>query len=250
MKKPIKPSKAGKANVKIGKRLKQPISNAQSAQKQAQPNAIVSPQQQAPLVSNEKRYPFGSFIIIGAILIAAAFFVFSGLFAQDGQKERIVISGLPPDIAEKAALAQKNAGEDLPKTTAQPANQGVPANNTLSEPPKTVNPSPISKEVTIDFLYADWCGYCSKMKPIVEKVASEMPQDRFEVRYWNEKGRGANSTVAGIYALYRQQGYFKGYPSFVANGNSSAVGAQSEPDFRAWVCSHFSPPKPEACGAN
>ncbi|MFA6214273.1 MAG: thioredoxin domain-containing protein [Candidatus Micrarchaeia archaeon] len=106
--------------------------------------------------------------------------------------------------------------------------------------------SPPAKEVTIDFLYADWCSHCQAMKPIVAKLEASLPKDRFAVRYWNEASRG-NATVAEVYEEYTQKGYFTGFPTFVANGNDPLVGSRPEATFTAWVCGKFLTPKPEGC---
>ena len=98
----------------------------------------------------------------------------------------------------------------------------------------------------IDFLYADWCGHCQNMKPIVAKLESTLPKDRFEVRYWNEASR-SDAAVSAIYAAYTSNGYFKGFPTFVANGNDPNVGEMTEAAFKSWVCSKFSTPKPTGC---
>ena len=105
----------------------------------------------------------------------------------------------------------------------------------------------MSKEVTIDMLYLDTCPHCQAMKPIVASVAAKLPPDRFEVRYWNYATRGGADTAA-IFSAYSDAGYFQGYvPTFVANGNDSRVGEMSEMDFRSWVCTKFSSPKPDYC---
>jgi len=112
--------------------------------------------------------------------------------------------------------------------------------------PGNATAQPARKEVTIDFLYADWCPHCQRMKPIVAALAARLPSDRFEVRYWNEANKG-NATVAGVYADYTAKGYFQGYPTFVANWEDYRVGEMPESDFTAWVCSKFSSPKPTGC---
>ena len=103
-----------------------------------------------------------------------------------------------------------------------------------------------AKEVTIDFLYADWCPHCQIMKPIVANLEAALPKDRFEVRYWNEASRN-DAAVAAVYETYTEKGYFKGYPTFVANGNDFNAGEMSEAALKSWVCSKFSSPKPTAC---
>lgn len=238
----MKSSKTGKADAKSAKGRSRPLNKNSKTVSENIKTGPASPVGQP----EEKRYPFGSFIIIGALLLAAAFFVFSEMFAKGGQDQRTVISGLPSDIKEKADQAQKT---EVFLQKIIPVQENPPSNTSTYEKSAGMENLPLpAKEVTIDFLYADWCGYCSKMKPIVAKISSEMPPERFEVRYLNEKEKSTNATVMGIYDLYRQKGYFKGYPSLVANGNSSKIGLQSERDFRAWVCSHFSSPLPEACG--
>ncbi len=104
-----------------------------------------------------------------------------------------------------------------------------------------------AKEVTIDFLYADWCPHCQVMKPIVAALVARLPADRLEVRYWNEASRSSNATVAAVYADYSAKGYFQGFPTFVANWEDYRVGEMSETAFKAWVCSKFSAPKPTGC---
>ena len=103
-----------------------------------------------------------------------------------------------------------------------------------------------AKEVTIDFLYADWCSHCQAMKPIVARLETSLPKDRFEVRYWNEASR-TDATVAAIYTTYTNKGYFTGFPTFVANGDDPKIGSMSETSFKSWVCSKFSSPKPAGC---
>ncbi|MCX6770454.1 MAG: hypothetical protein NTX79_00195 [Candidatus Micrarchaeota archaeon] len=105
-----------------------------------------------------------------------------------------------------------------------------------------------AKEVTLDFLYEDGCPYCQAMKPIVSALAAALPADRFEVRYWNVALRGSNATVEAVYADYGAKGYYRGsVPTFVANWDDYRVGTMGESDFKAWVCSKFSAPKPSAC---
>jgi len=102
------------------------------------------------------------------------------------------------------------------------------------------------KEVTVDFLYSDGCGHCLNMKPRVSGVAASLPEGRLEVRYWNYAEQ--DGATREIYALYGRLGHFRGgVPTFVINGNDSRVGEMAEQDFREWVCSKFSLPKPAGC---
>ena len=95
----------------------------------------------------------------------------------------------------------------------------------------------------MDFLYADWCPHCQAMKPIVARIASQLPADRFAVNYYSEADANAGKEAAAMFAKYGLQSY----PTFVINGNDQKVGEMPESEFLAWVCSKFSPPKPSGC---
>ena len=124
--------------------------------------------------------------------------------------------------------------------------QALPSDNTSASLGNNTQPS-VAKEVTVDFMYADWCPHCQAMKPVVARVASQLPAGRLEVRYWNEASRGSNATVAAIYDMYTRKGYFQGFPTFVANGNEYQVGEMPEAAFKSWVCLQFPAPKPAGC---
>jgi thiol-disulfide isomerase/thioredoxin len=99
------------------------------------------------------------------------------------------------------------------------------------------------KEVTLDFLYADWCGHCQKMKPIVAALEKQLPKDRFAVNYWSEADAKAGKEAASVFAKYS----LKGYPTFVINGDDKREGEMPQANFEAWVCAQFSSPLPEGC---
>ena len=106
-----------------------------------------------------------------------------------------------------------------------------------------------TREVTMDFIYADWCPHCQAMKPVVSDLEQKLPPGRFAVRYWGDAERAAgNSTVVQVYSYYYYTGFFTGYPAFIINNNDSRVGEMGEGDFLAWVCSKFNEPRPSACG--
>ena len=116
------------------------------------------------------------------------------------------------------------------------------------QPSQQASIDPPDREVTVDFLYADWCPHCQKMKPIVQKMIDEFPPDRFDVRYWSEAAGQSEPNASAVYAKYSQEGYFTGYPTFVVNnGKGHAAGEMSEADFRAWLCTQFDSPKPANC---
>ncbi|MEM2963327.1 MAG: thioredoxin domain-containing protein [Candidatus Anstonellales archaeon] len=104
------------------------------------------------------------------------------------------------------------------------------------------------KEVQLEFLYADWCVHCNNMKPIVLELARELPPDRFELIMLNEKDI-ANPKIKEVYEKYTEMGFFKGFPTFVINGETALVGERSKQDFNLWVCAHFKPPKPTKCSS-
>jgi len=105
--------------------------------------------------------------------------------------------------------------------------------------------TPGDKEVVLEFMYASWCPHCAAMKPIIAKLKTELPADRFAVSYLEEK----DPLAQAAYAKYKANKYFDGYPTFVLNGNDYKVGEIDEQEFRAWVCSKFNAPKPAACNS-
>ena len=139
------------------------------------------------------------------------------------------------NVQQPANLTQNGAAQQAQNGTAAQSAQQAQQNATVAA----------KKEVTIDFLYADWCPHCQAMKPRVANVISQLPADRLEVRYWNDADRAKNTTVAAIYSDYMSKG-MTGFPTFVSNGEMRA-GEMPEADFKAWVCSQFSAPKPTGC---
>ncbi|MFA5929272.1 MAG: thioredoxin domain-containing protein [Candidatus Micrarchaeia archaeon] len=144
-----------------------------------------------------------------------------------------------------AQLANKSL-QPLKNSSYMPPNGSVATGSGGEAQVPNANATKAKKEVTLDFLYADWCSHCQAMKPVVAKLESELPKDRFVVRYWNEASR-SNADVAAVYADYSAKGYFQGFPTFVANWEDYRVGEMPEAEIRAWVCSKFSAPKPSAC---
>ncbi|OIO21115.1 hypothetical protein AUJ17_03675 [Candidatus Micrarchaeota archaeon CG1_02_47_40] len=106
----------------------------------------------------------------------------------------------------------------------------------------------LSKDkVTLEFLYADWCGHCARMKPVVEEVSASLPKDRFEVIMLSEKDAQSKPEVMAIYQKYAQTGIFSAYPTFIINGEHQKVGEMPEEEFMGWVCGYFEEPKPQYC---
>jgi thiol-disulfide isomerase/thioredoxin len=104
------------------------------------------------------------------------------------------------------------------------------------------------REVVVDFLYADWCGHCAKMKPIVSEAERAFPAERLKVRWWNEANRTRDKSVMYVYDYYSRKRFFGGFPTFVVLGEYKRVGEMPRDDFFDWLCSFFRNPKPEACG--
>jgi thiol-disulfide isomerase/thioredoxin len=120
----------------------------------------------------------------------------------------------------------------------------------LFKPPAVppVTPPTTGKEVTIDFLHADWCSHCQNMKPVISELQLLFPPNKFEVRYWNEKDIATNAETGGIYDSYSKLGFFKGFPTFVLNGKEYKAGEMPKAELVAWICTKFENPKPSACG--
>ncbi|MCX8174825.1 MAG: thioredoxin family protein [Candidatus Micrarchaeota archaeon] len=151
----------------------------------------------------------------------------------------LALSGIARQIESKAAEIEA-------------ASQQQPAQQTAAQQNKAASPMEAklapTKEVTMDFLYADWCGHCAKMKPIVQKLESELPAERFAIRRWRDEDRQSDSAVAEVFSYYAQKGDFVGFPTFIINGKQVQAGEMPEEQFRSWVCGQFSSPKPKACG--
>lgn len=101
------------------------------------------------------------------------------------------------------------------------------------------------KPVRVEFLYADWCAHCVSMKPVVEKAAAEFGSD-VQVVLVDEARRKNETAVADLYAKYKKEQIFGGFPTLVANGNSSLVGERSGQEVKGWLCRQFEA-KPKVC---
>lgn len=189
------------------------------------------------------QYLIGIVIICAALVLGAA--VYQGAGSAKGTVGNLsaalnATNPLQPPNTTQAANATAQANGSAVTGEAQQAagsqqQAGSAAGNATAH-----------KEVTVDFLYADWCPHCQRMKPVVAAFAAKMPQDRFELRYWNDADRG-KADVAAVYDDYSSKGYFQAFPTFVANWEDYRVGEMQAADFAAWVCSKFSAPKPAGC---
>jgi len=110
---------------------------------------------------------------------------------------------------------------------------------------QVTQPAAQQKAVKVEFLYAQWCEHCTAMKPVVEKVAEQFGGD-VQVVLIDEARRKNETAVADLYAKYKKEQIFGGFPTLVANGNSSLVGARSEQEVRGWLCRQFEA-KPKIC---
>lgn len=166
-------------------------------------------------------YVIGIAIILAALLVSAtAYFSMNSL---------------------QKAIANVKVSSQVQATV---PSQQVASAQAQSNLPASLTPT---KEVTMDFLYADWCSHCAAMKPIVAKLEQDLPPDRFAIRRWRDEDRQSNGGVSSVFDFYTQKGAFVGFPTFVINGEASKAGEMPESAFRAWVCSQFSSPKPSAC---
>ena len=192
-----------------------------------------------------------AFVVLAAALLFGITIYFDSM-KQTAQARASAAANGNALASQNGSIASGGAAQQQPSGSAAAGNAQQPAdlaqNGTAPAQAAQKNATPAAKkEVTIDFLYADWCPHCQAMKPRVANVVSQLPADRLEVRYWNEASRSSNATVAAIYDTYTKKGYFQGFPTFVANGNDPNVGEIPEAAFKAWVCSKFSVPKPSGC---
>jgi thiol-disulfide isomerase/thioredoxin len=184
-------------------------------------------------------YLIGIVIVFTALLLGAVAF-----FGMNGAKEET--GGFDALNATGGEAGTNLAAENSPGTngSANQAGQNVQAapENASAQSANNTQPS-AAKEVTVDFLYADWCPHCQNMKPVVARIAAELPPDRFAVNYYSEADANAGKEAAAVFAKYG----LRSYPTFVINGDDQRVGEMAESDFLAWACSKFSAPKPQAC---
>ena len=111
----------------------------------------------------------------------------------------------------------------------------------------TTPPSSKVDKVTIDFLYADWCPHCQKMKPIVTDLINTLPASKFQVNYWSEEDYKAGGPSVAVFNKYSSSGIFEGYPTFVVNnGTDHLAGEVTAEKFKTWVCSQYTE-KPQGC---
>ena len=168
--------------------------------------------------------------VVGIAIILAALLVSATIYLTAGQLAKTV--GSLKSAAPAAAA------------TADTANSAVSGQQAADGTPSSLA---VQKEVTMDFLYADWCPHCQKMKPIVQKIEQELPKDRFVIRYWRDEDRQTNTSVAEVFNYYSQQGIFVGFPTFIVNGKENTAGEMEEAAFRSWLCAQFKSPKPSGC---
>lgn len=176
-------------------------------------------------------YVIGIVIIIAALMVSLSMYMGASGISQSVNRLAIAAAAAAP-VPAQATVQPGGAAAGTPPAGAGAQASGVP---------------PATKEVTIDFLYADWCPHCQKMKPYVAALEQSLPADRFEVRYWSEDDYKAGGQAADVYAAYEAAGYFSGYPTFVINGNDAKAGSMEEAVFKAWVCGKFASPKPAGC---
>jgi len=174
--------------------------------------------------------------VIGIAIILAALMVSATAYMS--------MNNLQKAIANVKFSSQVQANPNQQVQAATPSQQAAaqPAQNTAL--PSSLSPT---KEVTMDFLYADWCPHCQKMKPIVAALEQALPADRFTIRRWRDEDRQTNSSVSSVFDFYSQKGSFAGFPTFIINGEDAKAGEMPEVQFKAWICSKFKSPAPSGC---
>ena len=100
--------------------------------------------------------------------------------------------------------------------------------------------------VQVDFLYYNNCTYCVQMKPRLQSAAGKFGA-QVNVRLLDAELRGIDANVTEAYQKYKMEGKFGGFPTLVADGNSTLVGLRGENEIGAWICNQFTV-KPNVCG--
>ncbi len=132
------------------------------------------------------------------------------------QKDAMKLSsdGLSPDTGARAGAATASAG-----ATAANANGSL----------------------VVDYLYADWCPHCRATRPALMSAVSKLGS-AVSLNEWNEALRASDPQVAAIYAKYKSEGVFIGFPTLVAHGpkgESSIAGEQTEAELMTWLCKQY-----------
>jgi thiol-disulfide isomerase/thioredoxin len=182
-------------------------------------------------------YVIGIAIILAALLFSAAVYMSLGSLQKAIAAVKITSAGTQQ--VQQGSGGQNAAGAGASGGAQQGGAQAAAQ-------PGAPNLAP-TKEVTIDFLYADWCPHCQKMKPIVAALEKALPKDRFTVRMWRDEDKGTDGMVAAVYNEYSRKSMFSGFPTFIINGADFKAGSMPEAEFKAWICGKFSSPKPSGC---
>lgn len=104
------------------------------------------------------------------------------------------------------------------------------------------------QQVSLDYLFADWCSYCQLTRPALVSVAMRFGP-AVSLNEYNEALRSTDKRVAALYADYKARRLFVLFPTIVAHGpkgESALAGMQSEESIQQWLCEQYTQP-PAAC---
>ncbi|VVB57183.1 Uncharacterised protein [uncultured archaeon] len=109
-----------------------------------------------------------------------------------------------------------------------------------ARPPTPANAA-LPQQVQLDYLYADWCSYCTLTHPAVVSVAMRFGP-AVSLNEYNEALRTSDPQVASLYADYKKRGVFTLFPTIVAHGprgESALGGMQTEDNIQKWLCAQY-----------
>ncbi|MFH0973905.1 MAG: thioredoxin domain-containing protein [Candidatus Micrarchaeota archaeon] len=178
-------------------------------------------------------------VLVSIIFLAALLF---GCAQQETPTASVT-----PSAASSMAASANAFPSAIASPTASPSPRPSPSPIWVGSPSPGAWNDFGQSEVLVDFLYADWCSHCQKMKPIVSEAERAFPAQRFKIRSWNEANRTKDKSVMYVYDYYSRKGLFDGYPTFVIAGGYKRVGEMPRADFFDWACSFFHDPRPDAC---
>lgn len=106
-----------------------------------------------------------------------------------------------------------------------------------------------AQQVRLDYLYADWCSYCTLTAPALNSVVMKLGPS-VSLHPYEESLRKTDPSVKALYDDYKARRLFTLFPTIVAHGpkgDAAIAGLMTnETALLGWVCSQYTEP-PAVC---